>query len=77
MAQRTLQIRKKDSVWGGCGCTYLHMGTRGLNHHLMFFFFYRFIYLFYVYEYTVAALVVVSHHVVAGNLNSGPLLAPA
>jgi hypothetical protein len=35
----------------------------------------RFIYLFYVYEYTVAVLMVVSHHVVAGDLNSGPLLA--
>ena len=29
-----------------------------------------------IYEYTVAVLMVVSHHVVAGNLNSGPLLAP-
>ena len=28
-----------------------------------------------IYEYTVAVLMVVSHHVVAGNLNSGPLLA--
>jgi hypothetical protein len=27
-------------------------------------------------EYTVAVLMVVSHDVVAGNLNSGPLLAP-
>ena len=35
-----------------------------------------FIYLFYVYECTVAVMMVVSHHVVAGNLNSGPLLAP-
>ena len=26
-----------------------------------------------IYEYTVAVLMVVSHHVVAGNLNSGPL----
>jgi hypothetical protein len=32
-------------------------------------------YLFYVYEYTVAVLMVVSDHVVAGNLNSGLLLA--
>jgi hypothetical protein len=29
-------------------------------------------YLFNVYEYTVAVLMVVSHSVVAGNLNSGP-----
>jgi hypothetical protein len=32
-------------------------------------------YLFDVYEYTVAILMLVSHHVVAGNLNSGLLLA--
>ena len=31
----------------------------------------------YVYEYIVVVLMVVSHHVVAGNLNSGPLLTPA
>jgi hypothetical protein len=30
----------------------------------------------YLYEYTVAALMVVSYYVVAGNLNSGLLLAP-
>ena len=36
----------------------------------------NFIYLFSVYEYTVAVLLVVSHHVVSGNLNSGPLLSP-
>jgi hypothetical protein len=41
-----------------------------------FFFFLRFIYLFYIYEYTVAVPMVVSNHVVAGNLNSGPLLIP-
>ena len=35
---------------------------------------YLFTYLFNVYEYSVAVLVVVSHHVVAGNLNLGPLL---
>jgi hypothetical protein len=39
--------------------------------------FFKKIYLFIlcIYEYTVAVLMVVSHHVVAGNLNSGPLLA--
>jgi hypothetical protein len=31
------------------------------------YFFLRFIYLFYVYGYTVAVQMVVSHHVVAGN----------
>ena len=35
---------------------------------------YLFVYLFYVYEYTIAVLMVVSHHVVAGTLNSGPPL---
>ena len=30
-------------------------------------FFLRFIYLFYVYEYTIAVQMVVSHHMVAGN----------
>ena len=41
----------------------------------MIFFKDLFIYLFNVYEYTVAVVMVVSHHVVAGNLNSEPLLA--
>lgn len=36
----------------------------------------NFIYLFSVYEYTVAVLLVVSNHVVSGNLNSGSLLTP-
>ena len=35
-----------------------------------------FVCLFYVYGYTVAVLMGVSHHVVVGNLNSEPLLAP-
>jgi hypothetical protein len=35
---------------------------------------YLYIYLFNVYEYTVAVLIVVSHYVVAGNLNSGSWL---
>jgi hypothetical protein len=39
--------------------------VRGTN--LPFIFFKRFVYLFYVCEYTVAAQVVMSHHVVAGN----------
>jgi hypothetical protein len=34
------------------------------------------IYLFYVYEYTVAVQMVVSHHVIVGNWILGPLLAP-
>jgi hypothetical protein len=50
-----------------------------VRHHtrLFSFFFFLKIYLFYVYEYTVAIQMVVSLHVVAGGLNSGPLLALA
>jgi hypothetical protein len=45
---------------------------------LLFFFFFLKIYLFILfYEYTVAVQMVVSLHVVAGNLILGPLLAPA
>ena len=48
---------------------------KGGKAHLLHLCFFSLFYLFYVYDYTVAVLMVVSHHVVAGNLNSGPLLA--
>ena len=38
-----------------------------------FFFVLKMYVCMYVYEYTVAVLMVVSHRVVVGNLNSGPL----
>jgi hypothetical protein len=41
----------------------------------IFFFKVYLLFIFYVYEYTVAVLMVVSCHVVAGNLNLGPLFA--
>jgi hypothetical protein len=39
-----------------------------------FFFLKRSIYLFNVYEYTVVVRMVMNHDVVAGNMNSGPLI---
>ena len=47
------------------------------NTYQSFFFFKRSIYLFNVYEYTVVVLMIVNHDVVAGNMNSGPLIALA